>query len=259
MHILIYFCHLSTRHTKQQNTKPENSPGLLGIRIRMTDDATQQIAQEHQLPVGEVSFSSSESQALASLIGTSGINCTWVLENSKEQLSWTFGRGAKADFKFPHTKKRLSSLHFRVWATTDSPPTIMMQDLSTNGTHLNNVRIPKGRNCMLVNGDVITVGMGVADDEIKLIVSIPKTSRATPQGGVYDLYDFGELVGQGAFALVRQAVKRETGEKVAVKIIDKTKITGNLENAVEREIEILTKLVHPNIVAIHDIIIDEKH
>ena len=73
----------------------------------MTDDATQQIAQEHQLPVGEVSFSSSESKALAYLIGTSGINCTWVIENSKEKITWTIGRGAKAEFKTAHTTKLL--------------------------------------------------------------------------------------------------------------------------------------------------------
>lgn len=223
----------------------------------MVDEVTQKIAPESVVAVGEPSFN--EQDSLAVLIGTTGISCSWVLDSRKEELSWTFGRGEKANFRFPSDKRRLSSVHFRVWATKDQPPTIMMQDLSTNGTFLNNVKIPKGRNCMLVNGDLITVGLGVAQDEIKLIVSIPKTSKATPQGGVYDLYDFGELVGQGAFALVRQAVKRETGEKVAVKIIDKSKITGNLENAVEREIEILKQLKHPNIVALHDIFIDDKH
>lgn len=223
----------------------------------MVEEVTQQIAPEHVVPVGEASFN--EQDGLAVLVGTAGINCAWVLDARQDGLSWTFGRGEKAHFRFPSDRRRLSSVHFRVWATTDQPPTIMMQDLSTNGTFLNNVRIPKGRNCMLVNGDLITVGLGVAHDEIKLIVSIPKTSKATPQGGVYDLYDFGELVGQGAFALVRQAVKRETGEKVAVKIIDKSKITGTLENAVEREIEILKQLKHPNIVALHDIFVDHKH
>lgn len=224
----------------------------------MNDEPTQLTAPDHQLPVGEVSFSSSN-EGLAVLIGSMGIHCSWVLSPHKEGLTWTFGRGTKADFMFPNTKRRLSGIHFKIWATQNDPPAIMIQDTSTNGTFLNNVRIPKGRNCMLMNGDVIVVGLGVKADEIKLVVSIPKTSKATPQGGVYEFYDFGELIGQGAFALVRQAVNRETGENVAIKIIDKAKITGSLEMAVEREIEILKKLRHPNIVTLHDIFIDEKH
>lgn len=222
------------------------------------EEPTQQTAPDLQYPVGEVSFSESK-DGLATLVGSVGMTCSWILESSKENLTWSFGRGLKADFQFPSTKKRLSSSHFKIWATKDEPPTIMIQDTSTNGTFLNNVRIPKLRNCMLMNGDIITVGLGVAADEIKFFVSIPKTSKAAPQGGVYESYDFGELVGQGAFALVRQAVKRDTGERVAIKIIDKAKITGNIENAVEREIEILKQLRHANIVTLHDIYIDDKH
>ena len=222
------------------------------------DEATQQTAPDHQIPYGEPSFTAQEN-ALAYLIGSAGINCTWALDPEKEDLTWVVGRGQNADFRLPTSSKRLSSSHFRIWATRDDPPTIMIRDCSTNGTFLNSVRMPKDRNFMLVNGDVIAIGLGVPSDEVKIVVSIPKTSKATPQGGIYESYDFGEVVGQGAFALVRQAVKRETGEKVAVKIIDRAKITGSVQNSVDREIDILKKFRHPNIVALHDIYVTDKH
>lgn len=225
----------------------------------MTDEATQQTAPDHQVPYGEPSFSATDT-ALAYLVGSAGIACTWSLDpETKPDLVWVVGRGANADFKLPSSSKRLSSTHFQLWATRDDPPTLMIRDCSTNGTFLNSVRLPRDRNFVLVNGDTIAVGLGVPSDEIKLVVSIPKTSRVTPQGGIHEAYDFGEVVGQGAFALVRQAVARETGQKVAVKIIDRAKITGSIQNSVEREIEILKKFRHTNIVALHDIYVTDKH
>lgn len=53
--------------------------------------------------------------------------------------------------------------------------------------------------------------------------------RNTPGGGVYDgkiagLYDLEETLGRGHFAVVKLARHVFTGEKVAVKVIDKSKL-----------------------------------
>lgn len=54
-------------------------------------------------------------------------------------------------------------------------------------------------------------------------------------------YKFGKLLGQGGFAIVREAVHIETGHKVAVKIYDKYKLNKNtqMKRGVLREIQIL--------------------
>lgn len=62
----------------------------------------------------------------------------------------------------------------------------------------------------------------------------------------------GEL-GKGAFSVVRLGVNRETGEKVAIKIIDKRNVSENFQKNLSREILILTKVSHPNIVCLLDL------
>ena len=59
----------------------------------------------------------------------------------------------------------------------------------------------------------------------------------------------GEKLGEGNFGVVRMAINRQTGEKVAIKILEKSKLTNYKDrNSLEREINILNKIHHPNIV-----------
>ena len=59
----------------------------------------------------------------------------------------------------------------------------------------------------------------------------------------------GEKLGEGNFGVVRMAINRQTGEKVAIKILEKSKLTNyNDKIRLEREINILNKIHHPNIV-----------
>jgi MAP/microtubule affinity-regulating kinase len=62
-------------------------------------------------------------------------------------------------------------------------------------------------------------------------------------------YEFGDEIGRGAFGTVRLGIHTETGEKVAIKIYEKSSlITPNRKKNIQREIKILNKLFHPNIV-----------
>jgi serine/threonine protein kinase len=58
-------------------------------------------------------------------------------------------------------------------------------------------------------------------------------------------YKIGKLLGQGGFAIVREAVHIETGHRVAIKIYDKYKLNKNtqMKKGVLREIQILY-LIH---------------
>ena len=68
-----------------------------------------------------------------------------------------------------------------------------------------------------------------------------------------------EKLGEGAFGSVRLGINKQTGEKVAIKILDKNKLTKYEDKQrIEKEIEILKKLRHPNIVRLYSIIETEK-
>ncbi|OAJ38885.1 hypothetical protein BDEG_22784 [Batrachochytrium dendrobatidis JEL423] len=64
-------------------------------------------------------------------------------------------------------------------------------------------------------------------------------------------YFVGNPLGSGAFAIVKEAIRKSDGSKFAVKIVDKTKIKGQ-ENLIAGEIAVLKQLSHPNIVSLID-------
>ncbi|RIB28636.1 kinase-like domain-containing protein [Gigaspora rosea] len=57
--------------------------------------------------------------------------------------------------------------------------------------------------------------------------------------------------GSGTYGSVKEAVKTTTGQQCAIKIIDKKKVR-NQESMVEKEMNILSGLDHPNIVKFYD-------
>ena len=64
-----------------------------------------------------------------------------------------------------------------------------------------------------------------------------------------------EQLGEGTFGYVRLAINKQTGEKVAIKILDKKKILEYEDKIrVEREIKILKSLRHPNIVHLYSVL-----
>ncbi|KAG6419252.1 hypothetical protein SASPL_121468 [Salvia splendens] len=67
-------------------------------------------------------------------------------------------------------------------------------------------------------------------------------------------YDVGKLLGHGTFAKVYLARNIKTNENVAIKVIDKEKILKvGLTDNVKREISILRRVRHPNIVQLFEV------
>ncbi|GAV90950.1 Pkinase domain-containing protein/NAF domain-containing protein [Cephalotus follicularis] len=67
-------------------------------------------------------------------------------------------------------------------------------------------------------------------------------------------YDVGKLLGHGTFAKVYHARNVKTGDSVAIKVIDKEKILkGGLIAHIKREISILRRVRHPNIVQLFEV------
>ncbi|CAL5328732.1 unnamed protein product [Camellia sinensis] len=67
-------------------------------------------------------------------------------------------------------------------------------------------------------------------------------------------YEVGKLLGHGTFATVYHARNIQTGESVAIKVIDKEKILkGGLIAHIKREISILRRVRHPNVVQLFEV------
>ena len=65
----------------------------------------------------------------------------------------------------------------------------------------------------------------------------------------------GESIGEGTFGKVKLGTHKLTGEKVAVKILEKDRISEVADvERVAREIQILKMIRHPNIVQLYEII-----
>lgn len=72
-------------------------------------------------------------------------------------------------------------------------------------------------------------------------------------GDIFDSYTFREELGRGAFSIVKLAINKETGAKVAVKVIDKTKMSEQYKKNLQMETDILRKVRHPNIIQMNEI------
>ncbi|KAL6282474.1 hypothetical protein ACE6H2_013403 [Prunus campanulata] len=67
-------------------------------------------------------------------------------------------------------------------------------------------------------------------------------------------FEIGKLLGHGTFAKVYHAKNIKTNESVAIKVIDKEKILkGGLIAHIKREISILRRVRHPNIVQLFEV------
>jgi len=65
------------------------------------------------------------------------------------------------------------------------------------------------------------------------------------------LYRLGKTIGKGSYGKVRLAVHSETGKQVAVKIVHYN--SAKSKKQLEREIAIISRLQHPNIVQLHEV------
>ncbi|ESQ52013.1 hypothetical protein EUTSA_v10016543mg [Eutrema salsugineum] len=94
------------------------------------------------------------------------------------------------------------------------------------------------------------LGRIVTKDAKKEISPESPRSPKTPQGSILmDKYELGKLLGHGSFAKVYLARNINSGENVAIKVIDKEKIVkSGMAGHIKREISILRRVRHPYIV-----------
>lgn len=76
---------------------------------------------------------------------------------------------------------------------------------------------------------------------------IPSDHSDVTEEDIERCYDFGRIVGDGNFAVVRECRCRDTGQTLAVKIVERSKLAGR-EHMMQNELSLLGSLCHPRIV-----------
>jgi serine/threonine protein kinase len=70
---------------------------------------------------------------------------------------------------------------------------------------------------------------------------------------VFDIYKVEDEIGRGSFAVVREGTHKKTGQKVAIKIIEKQCLDEDERAALFNEVEILSQIDHPNVLKLSEI------
>ena len=76
---------------------------------------------------------------------------------------------------------------------------------------------------------------------------------------ISDFYKLEGELGRGSFAVVYKGVHKETGERVAIKVFDKSSLDEDDEIALQSEVDILSQLDHPNAVKLIEIFDEDSH
>ena len=159
----------------------------------------------------------------------------------------------------------VSTVHVRI---TNENGDVFVVDESTNGTWLNAKRLKKGVKVKLEANSVLSV---VFNDKITKrksfeIKIFPKKHKEQTKGKEEEdslqNYRIGNTLGSGAFATVKLATRRSTGEMFAMKIVEKKKFAmiefgGSSKNSesekIMREVDILQQCDHPNITKCYNV------
>ncbi|CAH8586042.1 unnamed protein product [Schistosoma bovis] len=152
----------------------------------------------------------------------------------------------------------VSKLHFKiVLESTSNNPLVFIHDLSSNGTFVNGSKIGRGKKQPLNNNDEISVSL----KNLKcFIFSESSSARALYPAEVTDKYTVSKHIGRGAYGEVRLIFDKEYCEKYAMKIVQKkhfslaSKFGKPSTSSIASEVDILTRLNHPCIIQIYDVI-----
>ena len=112
----------------------------------------------------------------------------------------------------------------------------------------------------LINGQKKTIinNETKKEEEILYLFSYPIDKNDNPPSSVCE-FIIGQKLGEGQFGTVRLGINRQTKEKVAIKILEKIKMTNfDDKKRLEKEINILKKIHHPNIVKLFCVIETER-
>jgi serine/threonine-protein kinase Chk2 len=142
----------------------------------------------------------------------------------------------------------VSNRHCLIFSENKSGQNVaMIEDLSSNGTFINEGLLGRNKRRPLKDGDEISV----MDNGPRYAFRYPKTRETS---GFLQKYTLLEMLGKGHFAEVFLCVEKATGQRFAVKVF--TKQPGKEERSktegLQQEIAMLMSVSHPNIICLKD-------
>lgn len=84
------------------------------------------------------------------------------------------------------------------------------------------------------------------------VKTIPHT-RINDESWIWENYEPGEKIGQGTFGKVFKVKHKETGKYWAIKVINKEKAGGPVIKLLEREVNILKRVLHEHIISLNEV------
>jgi serine/threonine-protein kinase Chk2 len=122
----------------------------------------------------------------------------------------------------------------------------VLEDLSSNGTFVNEAMVGRNKHRELEDGDEITI-LG----EVRFVFRYPRNRDSSAFRSQYRIL---QQLGKGHFATVYLCVERNTGNKYAVKKFERR--TGDSQysqtEGLQQEIAVLMSVNHPNVLCLRD-------
>lgn len=153
-----------------------------------------------------------------------------VFECSMPEI--TIGRSDDMDITIP--EPQISQLHciLSVQYLDNGVKKIMLSDKSSNGTYVNKKKLGKGNSCLISDGDEIIL---ISKSKKDSITKKPRNQISymfyvvdinEDENNLESKYDIKKELGKGSFAVVYLGIDRKTGEKFAIKKINKLEFSN---------------------------------
>lgn len=160
---------------------------------------------------------------------------------------------------------KVSNQHCVIKWDGEGNSNVVVHDLSSNGTFINNTKIGKGQSRILREGNEIAFGTSVPQphnnglEDYRFVYR--HTANGPPTEGLYAYYDLSNELGKGSFATVMKAMSRTTGEWFAVKMIHGNRNDHHVTRSTSftREITVMEQLKHPNICELKEVFYQENN
>ncbi|KAG7442596.1 kinase-like protein [Guyanagaster necrorhizus] len=152
--------------------------------------------------------------------------------------------------------QRISNQHCEILWEDKS---VVVKDMSSNGTWINEQLLGKGKSQLLHDGDLIAFGTAMPQDseDYRFVFHTHTTDlQEFDRGELYLHYEISHKLGSGSFGTVSKGMCLATGEWVAIKVITPPKSfgKGSVKMCVNmaREVSIMSNIKHPNICELKD-------
>lgn len=166
------------------------------------------------------------------------------------------GRSVKTAFQIVNTNdeirnfEAISKVHFIIRKEARG---VTLQDMSSNGTFVNGIKLGKAKTTLLTHND--SIGLFPGKVRHFMFMSTNKDYLRMYPEELRKKYTVSRELGKGACGTVFLGVRKDDHEQVAIKVINKKKTTMvPAAHNVLNEVKLLKEIDHPCIIRLEDVI-----